>query len=301
LRTQTLTIFRSLLLTLFLSFPFSLFSESSIENVKDHFGPWPAEYTKGTKNGHWSMEIKTSRKLFKEYRSGTFRQDTWLIPPIIHFVWLGSPLPAPRQEIIDTWRRLHPSWKIKVWTDDEAKAFPFRNLKAFEAAKNYGEKADIFRYEILFLYGGVYADTDVECLRPFDILCKSCDFFSGLSADHFLGNALMGAAPRHPIIKRLLDSIKPGPGDNDQKRITSSTGPVAYTKLFFSTIVNFRGKAVIFPPSYFYPFTLSEHYQRPAISCEEMKKYIHPESMAIHYWMGSWIEKNNSPLFTLKR
>lgn len=46
--------------------------------------------------------------------------------------------------------------------------------KAFDAAKNYGEKSDILRYEILFVYGGVYADVDVECLQPFDALAEVC-------------------------------------------------------------------------------------------------------------------------------
>jgi inositol phosphorylceramide mannosyltransferase catalytic subunit len=286
LKRESFAYFRSLSLVLLL--PFSLFCEHPAEKVKKHFDPWPEEYTK---NGHWSQEIKLSKKLFEKYRRGTFDPERWRIPPIIHFIWLGSPFPSPCQDIIDSWHRFHPFWSIKVWTDADAKTFPFRNLKAYDAAKNYGEKADIFRYEILYLYGGIYADTDVQCLRPFDVLCQSCDFFSGLAADHFLGNALIGAAPRHPIITALLDSIKPGPGDNIQSRITSTTGPVAFTRLFFSLYDNSLGDAVILPPPYFYPFTLSEHYQRPALSLKEMKKYIKPESMAIHYWMGSWIVK----------
>ena len=34
------------------------------------------------------------------------------------------------------------------------------------------EKSDILRYLLLFHYGGVYADLDVECLRPFEPLLQ---------------------------------------------------------------------------------------------------------------------------------
>ena len=40
-----------------------------------------------------------------------------------------------------------------------------KNKKAFLSAHNYGMKSDILRYEILHTYGGVYIDTDYECVR----------------------------------------------------------------------------------------------------------------------------------------
>jgi mannosyltransferase OCH1-like enzyme len=43
---------------------------------------------------------------------------------------------------------------------------------AFDRASNFGEKSDIWRYEILFRLGGVYVDTDFECVRPFDSLLE---------------------------------------------------------------------------------------------------------------------------------
>ena len=39
-----------------------------------------------------------------------------------------------------------------------------KNNFAFSQASNWGMKSDIFRYEILMKYGGVYIDTDYECL-----------------------------------------------------------------------------------------------------------------------------------------
>jgi inositol phosphorylceramide mannosyltransferase catalytic subunit len=259
------------------------------------FAPWPADYTNAVPNGHWSKEIEMSKKLYEVWRGQPLRLEKWCIPPIIHFIWLGRPLPPSCQQIVESWKKHHPLWLFKVWTDEEAKVFPFRNRAAFDAAKNYGEKADIFRLEILFRYGGLYADTDVECLKPFDVLCQTCDLFAGLCENNNLGNAVMGACPKHPIIQQLLKNIKPGSGDNDRLRITSSTGPIAFTKCFFLMAKQFEGKVVVFPPSYFYPFTLTDHFKFPNATIEEIRTYIQPETMAIHYWNASWIVKNITP------
>jgi mannosyltransferase OCH1-like enzyme len=115
-----------------------------------------------------------------------------------------------------------------VWTDQEAKAFPFINRGDCKAAKNYGEKADILQLEILFSFGGLYTDCDVECLTPFDALCQTCDLFVGLCENINIEKA------RHSIIQRFLDNIKPGSGDNEPVSITSTTGPIAINATFFS-------------------------------------------------------------------
>ena len=46
----------------------------------------------------------------------------------------------------------------------EAQNLNMKNKKAFLSAHNYGMKSDILRYEILHTYGGVYIDTDYECV-----------------------------------------------------------------------------------------------------------------------------------------
>jgi hypothetical protein len=72
-----------------------------------------------------------------------------------------------------------------------------------------GERVDVLRYDILYRYGGIYADCDCICLKPFDTFAYSYDFFGGLFQPMFasrptaifLQNCLLGAKPEHPIIK----------------------------------------------------------------------------------------------------
>ena len=65
-------------------------------------------------------------------------------------------------------------------------------------------KSDIARYEIIYRYGGVYIDTDFECLRPLDFLHYIYDFYTGIqpldSAYLQLGIGILAAAPAHPYL-----------------------------------------------------------------------------------------------------
>jgi len=74
----------------------------------------------------------------------------------------------------------------------------------------YGAKSDIARYEILYRIGGLYIDTDFECLKPFDIFNHCCDFYSGVAFDEnvvlFIG--LIGAAPGHPVLGTCIADMQ---------------------------------------------------------------------------------------------
>lgn len=60
----------------------------------------------------------------------------------------------------------------RLWTSETVAKLKLYNQEAFDHASNYGEQSDILRYELLYLYGGVYVDTDMQAVRPLDDLCK---------------------------------------------------------------------------------------------------------------------------------
>jgi inositol phosphorylceramide mannosyltransferase catalytic subunit len=193
--------------------------------------------------------------------------------------------------MIASWKKLHPTWKVYVWTDKEAKTYPFINKAAFDAAKNLSEKSDIWRYELLYRFGGIYSDTDVECVQPFDILCKSCDFFAGLESDEYLGSAIIGSIPRHPLMFECFFSIQPGPGDNNVQRIQNKAGVKHFNFCFLENAEKYSPHITCLPPVYFYPFDWRQIHQAPI---EWLKQhYVKRETMAIHYWGGRWIPKRS--------
>lgn len=151
------------------------------------------------------------------------------IPKIVHFIWLGPrPFPPHSVENVRTWMAKNPDWTFKFWTDRDrippcngmerhfVQDFSFKVLASrFEDSKNFGEKSDILRYEILFQEGGVYVDHDANCLRPFDDLHSAFDFYCCLEAPHPLmaghritcGNGVIGSKAGHPVVGKILSTI----------------------------------------------------------------------------------------------
>src|SRR6266516_4079263 len=101
--------------------------------------------------------------------SGSSTLTMSFIPRLFHWIWFGpQPLPEQHRRWIDGWLALHPGWEHRLWTD--ANRPTFLNEPQFLAADNFAEMADIARYELLYRFGGVYVDTDTECLRSIEPL-----------------------------------------------------------------------------------------------------------------------------------
>ncbi len=214
------------------------------------------------------------------------------IPKIIHQIWLGGPLPAKYEPLQKTWKEKHPDWEYRLWTDTDVLQFPFRNRQRFEQAINIGEKADILRYEILHLQGGVYVDMDFECMRPLDPLNHTLDFYVGLlgayttTQETEIGNAFIGSIPRHPILKYCLDQIaKKAPGKTADE-VQAVSGPGCIRRAFFKCYREKHLRNVAFPFTFFYP--LPPHERCGHLKEEILAKWVEPETFGIHYWDVSW-------------
>ena len=97
-----------------------------------------------------------------------------MINKIIHYCWFGrNPLPSQAERCIASWRKYLPGYEIKEWNEDnfDVDVIPYTS-EAYKAGK-YAFVSDYARFWILYKYGGIYFDTDVEVIRPLnDILAK---------------------------------------------------------------------------------------------------------------------------------
>src|SRR4051794_26367104 len=102
------------------------------------------------------------------------------IPLILHQTWKTSEVPDEWKPYQQSWKDHHPDWTYRLWTDDDYLPFVethFPDFKQTFVDYSYQiQRVDAIRYLILFTYGGVYADLDIECLRPVDELLANREF-----------------------------------------------------------------------------------------------------------------------------
>ncbi len=101
-----------------------------------------------------------------------------MIPKIIHYCWFGgAPKPALISNCIASWKKCMPDYEIKEWneTNFDFNQAPFCQ-EAYNA-KKWAFVADYCRIYALSSEGGIYMDTDIMVLKPFDEFLKY-SFFS---------------------------------------------------------------------------------------------------------------------------
>jgi mannosyltransferase OCH1-like enzyme len=151
-----------------------------------------------------------------------------VIPKVLHQIWLGpDPFPPEYAGYQKTWRRLHPGWDFRFWTEESLPAG--LRPEVYELLRQPAERADILRLEVLCLDGGVYVDADLECLRSIDPLLDGVSFFLGALDSGRVSNAIIGSVSGHPLLMRALEDLRPrstyGPVDRE------GTGPLLLERL----------------------------------------------------------------------
>ncbi|MBA3751388.1 hypothetical protein H0X06_01115 [Candidatus Dependentiae bacterium] len=225
-------------------------------------------------------------------------QGKAVIPKIVHQIWVGPKTPpAIFQKSLESIHKYLPGWEYKLWTDADIPSLKLYNQKFYDLSKNYGEKADILRYEILYRYGGIYLDVDFVCLKPFDDLLQY-DLWTSIyppDSNADIGNSIIGTIPEHPLLWDCVVTLKDdwySFNTGHLLDVVYKAGPVHFQKSFMKFINDNTTNIIAFPASYFYPVDFKS---RPSKSKNSAKKredkitsMIKPESYAIHYWAGSW-------------
>ena len=170
-----------------------------------------------------------------------------IIPRVFHQIWLGpDPLPDEYAGYQQSWLRLHPGWELRFWTEENLPE-PLLRPEAAQRLRVPAERANILRVEVLLRFGGVYVDTDFECLRSIEPLVDRAEFFIGLAKPSRTNNALMGAVAGHPLLREALDTMRPREFFGHDK--------TANGVLFLDALVRGRPEVTLIEPDCFYPRT----------------------------------------------
>jgi hypothetical protein len=225
-----------------------------------------------------------------------------LIPKIIHQTWKTHQVPENCLAYVETWKKLHPEWEYKLWSDQELEKFVALNYPDFlPIFRGYGagvQRADAGRYLLLDHFGGVYSDIDTECLVSFDGLCDEDRIvFCTEPQNHFgqvgrprgfkrlIFNGTMASPKNRPFWAHLVMALEK---NRAALSVLDSTGPYILSR------------------------SVETYQDQPALSISsahlfcgrEVRGTPLPEArfgdygdrdMSVHHWMGSWYLKEKYP------
>ena len=213
-----------------------------------------------------------------------------MIPKIIHYCWFGQkPLPELALKCIASWKKFLPDYEIREWNENNFDVNQIQYTAEAYKCKKYAFVSDYARFKIMYDYGGIYFDTDVEIIRPLNHIINKGAFW-GLENSNkgLLCNPGLGFAcpPRLELCKEMINHY-------EKDFFIFPTGKYNLTTVVenFSKVLKDRGFSLspfpeefngihIYPPEYFCP-----------INYYTGKKKLTRNTYAIHHYAASWVNK----------
>lgn len=188
-----------------------------------------------------------------------------------------------------------PDYKIIEWNEQNFEISQNRYAQQAYEAKKYAFVSDYVRLAVLYRYGGIYLDTDVELVRPLDELLEHKGFI-GMehSAPSPYGRTLLvntgsgvGAEPGCEMIGKMLAAYRNAAFVQETGKPDLRTCTQRDTPLFTKAGLQQKNEQqeldgfLVLPTDCFSPFDyVTERMHRT------------PRTFGIHYYSGSWQSGN---------
>ena len=236
---------------------------------------------------YWSyFIILDSKKEWIPSMTEIFRlTEAPLIPKIIHYCWFGnSTMPAEFQSYIDGWKEKCPDYEIICWNEKNYDVSKNKYMKQAYEAKAWGFVPDYIRKDLIYTYGGIYLDTDVELLKPLDDLLYQ-DGFCGFEGNNINFGLGFGGRKGLPIMKELRDMY-----DNlefvNKNSTEMITGPMYETEILTRHGLEKNGKYQKIAGLTVYPIEV--------LSGTNMYSdipYVTKKTFTVHHYAGTWLDE----------
>ena len=235
------------------------------------------------------------------------------VPWRLHQTWKDAW--PPRHLFSPRWRHsmqaANPGWAHRLWTDAENRAlvaarYPWL-LAAYDGYPSDIQRADVARYVVVHAHGGVYADLDIECFRPFAPLLAQhgasvlLSYKQGANFSKGVSNSIFASVAQHPLWDAVFAVLleRANTALAGHRDVLYSTGPAvlreavrrllrlpqaATIRLAMLEQLRARLGVVVLDARHLHPTTAERRVE--ARSAEELP----PEALCTHHFVPSYVE-----------
>nr|QBK86436.1 MAG: glycosyltransferase [Marseillevirus LCMAC102] len=143
------------------------------------------------------------------------------IPRVIYQTHERDEIPSGMREAVETILHVNQTYEYKYFNAKEAKTFIIDNIgeragKCYDKLVPGAYKADLFRYCLMYINGGVYIDAGFIAINPLDkVIDPDDEFISAMDSckpEYCNGqkgvyNAFICCVPGHPIMRYAIDKV----------------------------------------------------------------------------------------------
>lgn len=218
-----------------------------------------------------------------------------MIPKIVHYCWFGgAPLPKLAQKCIESWEKYFPEYEIKEWNESNFDLNCCDYVREAYEKKKWAFVSDYARFYVLYQYGGLYFDTDVEVIKDMSDIVASgaflgCERLDKTNQGYSIGvnpGLGLGVPPKFKLYEEILEEYQ-------NSHFINSDGSINYRTVVDRTTdilikhglsdcdsIQKIAEVTIYPSEYFCPMD----YGTGTLQ-------ITDKTRSIHWYDASWLDE----------
>lgn len=132
-----------------------------------------------------------------------------MIPKVIHYCWFGKGKKSDLAiKCINSWSKKCKDYEIIEWNEENFDVNINDYVSEAYKAKKYAFVSDYARFYILYKYGGIYLDVDVEVFYSLDDFLEYKLFLGFENNEYVNPGLIIGSEKLATFIKQLLDEYE---------------------------------------------------------------------------------------------
>ena len=217
-----------------------------------------------------------------------------IIPLDIFQTWHSVDLPPNMKKNQELLKAQNPEFAYHLYSDTMCREFIQTNFEddvaySFDKLKPGAYKADLWRYCVLYIHGGIYLDIKYKCVDNFKLLYLTDQEYWVRDRKMLVNGiyqALMVNLPKNPVLLNAINGIVKNCKNNVYTRATSLcvTGPGHLAQFIAendikSSQLEFTGVSIV-------------KGNRPILTCYAEYRQEQQQSQLTEYYYTMWGQKN---------
>jgi mannosyltransferase OCH1-like enzyme len=199
-----------------------------------------------------------------------------MIPKIIHIIAFNK-LNLLNNYVVNKCFKSHEilikhNYEIIIWDEINLSPYIDNFISKLLFEKKYAFASDLLRYKLLFEFGGIYIDTDIEVVKSPDILLNNTLPFFGYETHDKLTTSVIGSPKKSDLFLELYKKTY----------ISFQKHHFHPSPFFLNTIKENNFDIICYPKDFFFPYNPFD--DQPQLFYSDITE----NTIFIHHWNHSW-------------
>ncbi len=219
------------------------------------------------------------------------------IPKVIHYTWFsGEPIPSSLQACMESWKKYCPDYELVEWNSQNYDLTVNDYVREAVACKRWGFAGDYVRLDVMYRYGGIYLDLDVELIRSIDELLYNNAYCGYETYGNINLGSGFGAVKGNSIIKAMRDAYDGLHFQNEDGSLNLLPSPLYQSNTLDAYGLKRNGEFQMIEDMAIYPV---EYFSPKSLYTDRIQ--MGDNTYSIHHFAGSWLTEEEWQPVSRKR